>query len=1111
MTIFDELRNSASQLRLSPPQAPQGGPILDVNRPGTRPGFGQPSPLDIGGAVVNAARDFIIRPAAQSTIRGLNQLTGTKSITPDSRVPGASFFLGNEPIGNLEDYGKSTLKVVGANQGFANQFALPAGLALGALDVLPFGPGKAKGVLRAAKEGSLATKLIEETKPIIKAIKVADKPTLPASVVPKLTAYSAQATPKTLAKIATRGATAAERTAKQDFNAYQTALFAQENAPKRTLTGAAGAIGGGIRAMTTGALSRLAPDLKDISGFSGQFRDVYRNFQAVFGKSYGLAKQLLLNPLDASKGKYVDFIKSWTDRLNTEVVKGLGITKGSKLSQLVQQYGEGLITIEDLRHLEPKNWSKVIQADKFFRSAYDELLQGVNVGRSAENQIPRRADYYRHFQELSGFGGLKNLFETPAGIPSNLAGKSADLKPKSRFLSFAQQRLGISTTEDAVGGFLNYLPSASYAIHVDPHIAKFRALAEELAGQTTDTRHLNNFIEFLHSYANDLAGKTNPADRFLQMVIPGGRRTMAAIDWLNRRVKANVILGNASSSIAQIFNVPQAIASAKQYSAQGLARTFADFFHPNPAMAQSAFIKERYSHSLIDRFDTGLLANQKRFAVWMTGVLDEVGTKFAWNAHYAKGVAEGVDNPVKYADDMARSLVAGRGIGEVPLIQKSKIFQLVAPFQLEVANLWHVQKDFVSRKDFAGLAALFIADYVFNKGAEQIRGSAVTLDPIQAGIDSYQAAQGATSPQDAALRVGGRLGGEVLSNLPLGQTLASVLPLTDEQKKEYFGRQDPTRFGAGLLIAQGLSDPVYKVLFPFGGGQAKKSIEGELAYNRGYGQSPAGKFRYPIAQDAGNQAKSILFGQYATPDAQNYFNNSRAPLSDNQAKRVLQSPDRQQEYQKVLDERKVRSDQIKATKNEQSSVPQALAAESVPDKVKISLSGKPREYKASSLIINRPSSVSPQDVDYLSNQYLQEARKVIIDRDSAIYKRGISKDDGKKLSDFYQAQVNVLVEDYKKLFNRDLAPDVLAALPKSYRDGAVRSPALKQPKKVKAKKTSGVKAGRVKTPKGTSAIRYKSVKVKLKVKGGSTYRLKQPKTRAVRVRLTKSKFKIKYK
>jgi len=655
----------------------------------------------------------------------------------------------------------------------------------------------------------------------------------------------------------------------------------------------------------TGPLYNVA-EMKDTTGFKAHTMDIYRIFRDVFGKRYDKVKKAILDPFDASKKANVEFQHKWLDKLKTEVVDKLGIKKGSKESALVQQYGEGKITLDQLKQMRPKDWEKIVEADKWFRKAYDELLDTVNAIRAKiypnnpDKIIPKRKDYYRHFREFTDLTGLKNIFETPANIDPNLVYISEFTQPKSKWLSFAQRRTGQGKhTVDAVGGFLNYLPSASYAVHIDPHIGVFEKLAADLAEATgeagTNTKHLNNFINFLRRFAQDLAGKTNPADRFIQDFIPGGRKTFHALNWLNSRIKANVILGNISSTLAQLANIPHGLAYAKQYSVPGAGRALKSIFVKSGPMSQSGFLLERYGgygSKFYRQFDVKLLEQPLKAAKWLVETTDKIGTSFIWNSVYSKGLAEGVANPVKYADDITRNLVAGRGIGEVPLLQKSKMYQMFLPFTLELANAWRVMKDFVSAKDFGGLAILLVANHLFNKGMEELKGSGVVFDPIQAMIDAF-------SEEDISpLQRAGRLAGEVLSNVPAGQTIASIYPEYGTSiygyelptRKELFGRNDPTRFGVGLpgVISKGLSDPFYKILPPFGGGQIQKTIRGIRALqNQGVYTEDKTQLKYPVETDTANIIRGSLFGTSAFPETREYYDQNRRPLSEKQTKQYL--------------------------------------------------------------------------------------------------------------------------------------------------------------------------------------------------------------------------------
>lgn len=684
--------------------------------------------------------------------------------------------------------------------------------------------------------------------------------------------------------------------------------------------------------------------LKDIKNIDIGLKDVNRNFETVFGKNSDAEKRLL-KPFDTSKAKMVDDKNRIADELDKNIVQKYGFKQGSRESAAIQQFGEGnrdyASLVNEFGETKAKN---IVESDKWFRSKYNQLLDEVNTVRQriypgqVDKIIPKRKDYYRHFVEMQeGFAGLKNLFDTPANISPSLSGVSANTKPKSKWLSFAQQRLGNKTTEDAIGGFIEYANAQTYAKHIDPHVAEFRGFTDQLREQMEtykgDAGKLNNFIEFMDDFTNDLAGKTNPADRAIQKYIPGGRKTFAVLNWINNRTKANVIVGNLSSAVAQFFNIPQGVAEAGPVaSAKGLLRSFAGLVGNNKEIGQSEFVKTRYGDDAFDRFDTGALASTKKLAVWITSIGDKIGTRYIWNSLYEKALANGIENPVKYADDYTRKMVAGRGIGEVPVLQKAKTFQLVAPFQLEVANIWHVMNDWAGEKAAGKFVTFFVASHIMNKIAKEVRGSDVSLDPIQAFYEAYNTYQNEEDKKTGVIKAGGRLGGEVLSNIPGGQSVASlydeygtgalgtvVKGITGETitRKELFGEGDPTRFGGGLLATKALQDPLYKLVPSFGGEQIKRTIQGIQAVNRGTSESKKGLVRTPIQKTAENYIRGALFGQYSIPEVRDFFDKNRTVLGEKQTeqfKQILtqQGPQAAQTfYDSIMATRTIESDKTK--------------------------------------------------------------------------------------------------------------------------------------------------------------------------------------------------------
>ena len=725
------------------------------------------------------------------------------------------------------------------------------------------------------------------------------------------------------AKLAQRAKLDAERAAKDDYNRWYKSQ--RESGQIKTTGEQLDIIGKGIEGNTKGVGAKNIEELKDIGNIAKGFDTVKRNFKAVFDKRYGEVEKEVIEPFYRGKDLMTRELESWSKSL-----KSLGIQKGSKISAMVQLFGEKKVSYEGLINKFGKGTAdKIVDADKFFRSAYNTLIDDVNKSRAKiypnnpEKIIPKRADYYRHFKEMQeGVAGLKNIFESPSGVQSTLAGISADTKPKSKWLSFAQRRGGDKTTYDAVGGFIDYVQKAMYAKHIDPNIENFRNLSSELEQATLDGVNkgkLNNFIEYLNDFANDLSGKTGPIDRAFQKYIPGGRKAMRALNWLNNRIKANVILMNASSSVAQLFNIPQGIANAGPKNAiKGLGGTLADIFSNKTPINKSRFVRERYSDPF-SGFNTGLIDNARDMAKWLVTIGDEIGTKFIWNSHYAKALAENAPNAIKYADDATESMVAGRGIGEVPILQKDRVFQLVAPFQLEVGNLWYVMKGWVDEKQFQKLATFAVASYFMNRAAKEIRGSDVSFDPINALVEGLQAYGAEEDKKIGALKLAGRQAGEVLSNVPGGQSVAALYPeygatVGDTKlptRKDLFGEGDPTRYGSGLLVAKGLQDPLAKIVPPFGGQQIKRTIEGLTAVHEGESKTKGGDTQYLIDKSLKNYAQAGVFGKYSVPEAQEYFKGNKRPLSEKQSEVVRGSSDKESTYNEIMETRVKNAEETK--------------------------------------------------------------------------------------------------------------------------------------------------------------------------------------------------------
>lgn len=555
--------------------------------------------------------------------------------------------------------------------------------------------------------------------------------------------------------------------------------------------------------------------------------------------------------------------------------------------------------------------------------------------------IERRRDYYHHFEELcdavpefigymkvhandklSTADKIKGYINSRGirhnhNIDNRLAGKSENTKPKAKWQSFAQRREGGNATKyDAVGGFRRYISAAAYTAAIDPNISIFRALADDLAkpidGKPSNS-NMNGFVDYLQEYANDLAGKSNKyGDRLIARSL--GRNAWNRINRVSSRTKNNQVVYNAACSWAQILNVPQAMAYMREHPV-ALTKSMADTLES--FLPGKSEVKERYKYSsfLAERFSdyrTQFLPAHKRIpakiANFMLGALDEVGTKYIWNAAYRSAIIEGNKAPIRYADDVTRRMVAGRGIGEMPYYQKSKFIGMLIPFTLESGNVIDVyddmrrdrrQKHDVDNKRGLSRAAaavgagvdygldmlvLFVANYFFDWVMTKLRGTDGGLfNPIadvQKGIKNNY----------GVLRTAGLIAGDFVGSFPSGSFLAGMLPeygvelpwgFNLPSRSDIFGDSDPTRFGGGGVLKSAIKDPVHMLILPTGGAQVRKIEKAIYASYNGAVRTRSGKVKYELTDKSYfNIIRGLLYGTSALTESAEYYDKKEVNLHD---------------------------------------------------------------------------------------------------------------------------------------------------------------------------------------------------------------------------------------
>lgn len=685
-------------------------------------------------------------------------------------------------------------------------------------------------------------------------------------------------------------------------------------------------------------------------------QDIFRNLDKMAGgKDTGLRSFLrfvIENPFLEAKRNYKNAVRERLTDYHKKMVKDLGIDIGSRESAAVQWYGEGCVIVDgkevkyDLDSLKrdfPDSWEKIVEADKYNREIYNEYIKRINdklveiypyVEREVEKlqkkireiesgidgaspEVRRKGlvaiaslqtkidnlltgkrlrplkNYYRHFREMSqGFEGFINLIKSSHDIDPRLVGVSDNTKPKGKWWSALQHRDGPKPFRyDAVASMLDYVKAAEYKVNIEPFVAHMRRVLNTFANEIGHSE-ANRSLEYLIEWTNTLVGKTNFLDRAVQKIV--GRKTIAAMNFLSSRVKSNSILLNFRSAVVQIANLPNAAMYIKNPVYWNRALRAA--IHHDNSIKASAFLGERYLDDVTALFEKPGL---KKAALKMLSFGDEVATKFIWRAAYEQGLALKVEDAVKYADNIARRCVGGRGIGELPVMQESKFVKTFAPFQIEVTNLFNLFREKFGDKDALGYLLWAISSWLMNELYRFLFNDTVTPDFINAGVEVADIVSD-DEIEDKNMKVLGRVAGEFAQALPFASQIVTLLVPDEKERETLFGDVDPTRYGTGVIgfsamwdaakgiatlpknlfsgefekAMDGLMPLLTNYLLPYGGRQGQRIYETAKAYIKGgsYKINSEGEkqLRFPLNANIEDGLSSFAFGPYASRGGRKY-------------------------------------------------------------------------------------------------------------------------------------------------------------------------------------------------------------------------------------------------
>ena len=586
---------------------------------------------------------------------------------------------------------------------------------------------------------------------------------------------------------------------------------------------------------------------------------------------------------------------------------------------------------------------KVNEAIKLARANYDSLLERVNevLREQGMKEIPYRKGYFPHFTDTkqSWLAKLFNWKTQDTEIPTSIAGLTEQFTPNRSWQSFNKQRFTDATDYSFTKGFDTYVQGALDWIYHIEDIQKRRAFenelryihsekgiqdkvealfnneeydADELQEQIdlvyAEARNpLNNFVTDLHAGTNKLASKKSSMDRGMEELT--NRKFYSTMTNLSNRVSANMVGGSVSSALTNFIPITQSWGEVSPVSSlRAMGETIRATFKDDGVIDKSDFLTNRLKKSenlyktTWDKISNGL-------GVMMEGI-DNFTSQTVWRSKYLENIANGMSESeaIKNADQFAEGVIAGRSRGNQPTLFDSKnpLIKTLTAFQLEVNNQYgYMLKDMPqdmknesTAKLVKGYAAMFIGAYAYNALYSALTGRDAAFDPIrivQELLGDLFDEDEEEEPIDAVLGfaenvaqelpfVGGLLGG---GRVPISSALpydGNVMDLLEGTANAFAGEDVETATKEWLR-------PLYYLAMPMGGGQLKKTIEGLSMFSEDHpiagSYTDSGSLRFPVDDTLANRLQAGIFGQYASQNARDYFDNDIAPLNEKQTQEFI--------------------------------------------------------------------------------------------------------------------------------------------------------------------------------------------------------------------------------
>lgn len=417
---------------------------------------------------------------------------------------------------------------------------------------------------------------------------------------------------------------------------------------------------------------------------------------------------------------------------------------------------------------------------------------------------------------------------------------------------------------------------------------------------------MGRFVTELRRYTDNLAGKKSREDRGWEDF--ANRQVYTLAKNLEGRVAANMTSLNPATWITNFIPITQATGEVSVPNLlRGMYQTVKSGIQDDGYVDASTFLTNRYGSQQLDRTLTRKVSDISGAPM---EIFDHIAANTIHRGRYNQNIAKGMSvfDAIEEADAFTASVMADRSKGAVPTVfnATNPVRKVFTMFQIEVNNqLSYLFKDMPKAQRQKGVAAVawaytkvFTSAYLFNLVFNKITGRDAALDPIGMIARLFGIGDDEDEEKTAAERVTGLvedIGGQIPfiggilfdgGRVPISSAIPNFANLGKAAMPGLFGVEWS---GEKRLqtAAKELAKPATYFLPPFGGGAAKKAIEGFATVKAGgsytYDNQGNLQLQFPAyGQSPMDYAKAMLFGKWSSDEAQQYIDSGFKGLSANE-------------------------------------------------------------------------------------------------------------------------------------------------------------------------------------------------------------------------------------